>query len=305
VRNLTTDSLEVKRSTYLKNTDMYPFFDGLGVKVFNDSIFYQPEKSGLSSGQSDYKLKVTADTIQGLSARYPADYTIVFSSGIVAKSRGSEIGLPEIPVNFTLHNQTEDMNADFLFYDYDSDGMVTAGDEIVPLIPDDSGTGPVDFRTTWRIKFIAPPGSNLPPQPGDVFTVSVSKPFRTGDQFEFETFRAPGINRKRAKSDLDRVKVVPNPYVVTNPLEPKNKFESGRGKRVLLFTHLPQKCTIRIFTMRGQLIRTLHHDSSIDDGVEKWDLVSRDGIDIAFGVYIFHIEAPGIGNKIGRFAIIK
>ena len=36
-----------------------------------------------------------------------------------------------------------------------------------------------------------------------------------------------------------------------------------------------------------------------------WDLVSKDGMDIAFGVYIFHVDAPGIGEKIGKFAIIK
>jgi hypothetical protein len=28
-------------------------------------------------------------------------------------------------------------------------------------------------------------------------------------------------------------------------------------------------------------------------------------MDIAYGVYIFHVDAPGIGEKIDRFAIIK
>jgi len=28
-------------------------------------------------------------------------------------------------------------------------------------------------------------------------------------------------------------------------------------------------------------------------------------MDIAFGVYVFHIEAPGVGQKIGKFAVIK
>jgi len=47
------------------------------------------------------------------------------------------------------------------------------------------------------------------------------------------------------------------------------------------------------------------HFSSISDGQESWDLVSKDGMDIAFGVYVYQIDAPGIGQKIGKFAVIK
>jgi hypothetical protein len=28
-------------------------------------------------------------------------------------------------------------------------------------------------------------------------------------------------------------------------------------------------------------------------------------MDIAYGIYVYHVEAPGIGEKIGRFAVIK
>jgi hypothetical protein len=38
---------------------------------------------------------------------------------------------------------------------------------------------------------------------------------------------------------------------------------------------------------------------------KKWDLVSKDGMDIAYGIYVFHVDAPGIGEKIGKFAVIK
>ena len=57
--------------------------------------------------------------------------------------------------------------------------------------------------------------------------------------------------------------------------------------------------------MSGKLVDTIEHDSSFDDGQAAWDLVSKDGMDIAYGVYLFHIDAPGIGEKIGRFAVIK
>jgi hypothetical protein len=68
---------------------------------------------------------------------------------------------------------------------------------------------------------------------------------------------------------------------------------------------LPARCTIRIYTISGHLVDTIEHDSSLADGQAPWDLVSRDGMNVAYGVYIFHVEAPGLGEKIGRFALIK
>jgi hypothetical protein len=57
--------------------------------------------------------------------------------------------------------------------------------------------------------------------------------------------------------------------------------------------------------MSAQLVQTLYHTSNIDNGQEPWNLISRDGMAIAYGVYVFHIDAPGIGSFIGKFAIMK
>ena len=50
---------------------------------------------------------------------------------------------------------------------------------------------------------------------------------------------------------------------------------------------------------------TIEHDSIESDGMARWNITSKDGIDISYGVYLFHVEAPGVENKTGRFAIIK
>jgi hypothetical protein len=71
------------------------------------------------------------------------------------------------------------------------------------------------------------------------------------------------------------------------------------------FIHLPAECTIRIYTIRGELVRTLDHRGVGSDGTEWWDLQTQTGQDVAYGVYLFHVEAPGIGEKAGKFAIIK
>ena len=41
------------------------------------------------------------------------------------------------------------------------------------------------------------------------------------------------------------------------------------------------------------------------NGYEVWDVLSKDNMEIAYGVYVYHIEAPGLGEKIGRLIIIK
>ena len=182
--------------------------------------------------------------------------------------------------------------------------MVSSGDDVVALLADSTGQLLTDYRTSWRIGFRSPQGGGTAPQGGDIFQMIVSKPFREGDVYEFETFAAARVDAALAKSDLDRIKVVPNPYIVTNPLEPRHLHSSGRGERVIQFTHLPSQCTIRIFNIRGQLVDIIDHNAMMDDGIAKWDLETRDGIDVAFGVYIYHVESD-VGNKIGRFALIK
>jgi hypothetical protein len=113
------------------------------------------------------------------------------------------------------------------------------------------------------------------------------------------------FDERDALDDLENIYVVPNPYVATSAFEPPNTFRAGRGERRIYFMNLPPECTIRIYTITGQLVQTLQHNSTIDDGQLAWDLVTRDGMNIAFGVYIFHVDAPGIGEHVGRFAVIK
>ena len=99
--------------------------------------------------------------------------------------------------------------------------------------------------------------------------------------------------------------MVPNPYYATTAFEGQNTFTSGRGPREIQFRNLPQQCTIRIFTISGELVKTIHHSESINFGTGKWDLLTKDNLTAAYGIYVYHIEAAGIGEKIGKLAIIK
>ena len=57
------------------------------------------------------------------------------------------------------------------------------------------------------------------------------------------------------------------------------------------------KCTIRIYTISGNLVDILEHDSSMSDGQESWNLVSQDGMNIAYGVYVLSCGCARHGNE--------
>lgn len=142
------------------------------------------------------------------------------------------------------------------------------------------------------------------PVAGDRMLFQSTKPFSRADTVRF-TVNGNIIQDNIAESVLDEIYVAPDPYVAVNINERRNTGLPGRGERKIEFRRLPETCTIKIFTISGRLVRTLQHDSNDLDSFEAWDLRSDDGLDVAYGVYIYHVDAPNIGEKIGRFALIK
>lgn len=290
-----------------------PLFDGIVVNLLNDPrVEVDYTRSGWLVGSCNYKtyvdfdpLFVSANPAMHHATAYPADYEIRFSDKVEAKS-ARKLGFPETPVKFSVWNVTEAVPAQFFFRDVVKDSTLTpdSGEGITIFIDDPLSAWKV--TATWRLTFEADSLKpvTIPPAPGDIFRIATTKPFRKGERFEFQV-SAPKYDRTVARSMLDQVIVVPNPYVVGNSWEPRSPYRFGRGERRIQFLNLPPKCTIRIYTVRGQLVDTIYHDAPVSYGAETWDLVSKDGQDIAYGIYLYHIDAPGIGSTTGRFAVIK
>lgn len=100
----------------------------------------------------------------------------------------------------------------------------------------------------------------------------------------------------------DNLRVVPNPYNIrsVNYGDPNDASDTENNK--LLFVGLPGQCTIRIFTVSGDLIKTIHHVSDL--GSESWDQVTDSNQFIVSGIYIAHIESS-LGNEIIKFVVIR
>ncbi len=142
------------------------------------------------------------------------------------------------------------------------------------------------------------------PVSGDVFLLETSKPFTRHDVLRFQV-DGNRMQEELTEDLLDQIYVVPDPYVAVNSLESRNIQISGRGERRIDFRNLPSECTIRVFTVSGRQVKVIHHSASQDRSMYSWNLQSDDGLDVAYGVYIYHVQAPGIGERVGRFSIIK
>jgi hypothetical protein len=61
---------------------------------------------------------------------------------------------------------------------------------------------------------------------------------------------------------------------------------------------------IKIFNLRGEMVQELTHDGNLT-GMVPWDLRSKDNLEVAPGLYIFHVDAGELGQYVGKFAIVK
>ena len=309
---ITFHNYAVYQSQAFHNEDSNPVFDGIDLSLSdNDVLEFDPDNSGWIGGDLQIPFTVQLSTI-GVASRkklYPADYEVTFSDqneySAIKNVPGK--GFINVPVNFKVEDITSGVPQNikvFLNEKEKNDSAYTRGDGIILFQP--GATGVNTDTLTWEITLNqVTEGDSAYPRKGDVLKIVTRRPFNTKDVFTLET-QAGKINEQAGTSLLDNIYVVPNPYVGTSVLEPANKLPlQNRGERRIYFENLPQKCTIRIFTLSGELVTTLEHDEGVDSGREYWNLLNRDGFSVAYGIYLAHIDAPGLGEKLIKFALIK
>ncbi|MCS7162149.1 MAG: hypothetical protein NZ958_02300 [Bacteroidia bacterium] len=139
-------------------------------------------------------------------------------------------------------------------------------------------------------------------------TLAVNKSYKrapTGEPptFEFSTTEImPKVGEVQiAKNALDLIRVVPNPYYGRSGVG-SGRYEVSQIDTRVKIINLPPRCNVRIFTLNGVLVRTFRKDSEEPD--IEWDLKNEYGVPIASGVYIIHVEVPGVGEKVVKFFAI-
>ncbi|HNS73502.1 MAG TPA: hypothetical protein PKI81_08870, partial [bacterium] len=104
-----------------------------------------------------------------------------------------------------------------------------------------------------------------------------------------------------SQNDLTRIRIVPNPYNINDPLLVKQGWTDQRG---IQFYNLPGKVTIKIFTEFGDLVQTIEHDSPVSAGYEIWDMITRNQQVISSGVYIVVFQKPTGETAFQKFMVV-
>lgn len=226
--------------------------------------------------------------------RYSTDSTVAYS--LWEGFDGAPYATVSVP--FEVWNLTTNQRVGLSTDEWPIDGVWTPDDELIIIdFPYDALTSHVNagawpYYFGWRFQFDP---DLYAPSAGDIFTLEGAPVFGPDDKY---TFKIDGVNSANAKIELEDIRVVPNPYFAHY----SSMVETDRGESVLEFQKLPDQCTIRIYTLAGDLVETLSHTDG--SGTERWNLLSTDRILVASGVYIFHVDSP-YGEHIGRFSVIK
>ena len=299
--------------------DYSDIFDGIRLNISN----YHPANSNLGEVGYVYEAKwdpepivtegrLTMDTVRvDFTASRPWFYDYEFTFGAMgtsqSASRGTYPGGIELP--FTVHNMQTGNPVSILTKDVGADGNPET---------DDVGQGDGQWTPGEIIKFwekgVNYTDTSRTEITYDVFfrninnhdeidwtnyeslSVVTKKPFFDGDFWEFSTEDL--VEQKQVtKNMLKDIKVVPNPYVVSA------YWEQVQYEKKILFTHLPAKCTINIFTVVGDRVATIQHNDAFD-GSAAWNLQTYNRQEVAPGLYVYTVEAGG-KKKVGKFAIIR
>ena len=127
-------------------------------------------------------------------------------------------------------------------------------------------------------------------------------------EFEFQ-----GVSPNEIDTDeeddwaLDFVNVVPNPY------NARSFYEGTDNSTIVKITNLPAVCTVTIYSLDGRFVRQYKRNESrlpitdrryagavstqINPDIE-WDLRNSKGVPIASGVYLIHIDAGDMGERV-------
>lgn len=295
---------------------------GKGVQPVIDTpvgVSFDSAATGFTSGGANIAFQARYSEVLPANLRrpgYPENLIITFADQPLDTTLAA-IGVPAIPVNFKIEGEDSGLQLNFRFRDVDGDATIGKPDEFIEIVtytPD----RPTSARPTWNVSIDTTrvDGVIEAPGAGDVLRLVFRQPLDPEDAYTF-TVRGSRFEEEKARREFAEFEpyVVPNPYVAAASFEPERFATSGRGVRRIEFRGVPLESTVHIYTVRGELVQTLEHDgitrnpdgslaSGEITGMIPWDLRTKDNLDVAPGLYIFHVTSD-IGETTGKFAIIK
>ncbi len=139
-------------------------------------------------------------------------------------------------------------------------------------------------------------------------------------ELEFRGVEAQAVPLEKGDSILSFVNVVPNPYYGYS------EYEINEFSNLIRITNLPARADVTIYTLDGKFIRQ-YRRAETDPGVDvnpddlrvnnrairsrqiypdlDWDMKNQEGIPVASGVYLIHVNAFELGETTVKAFIIQ
>lgn len=261
---------------------------------------YVPSNPGISSAKIS-----NSDTMVAVPFRVYAADELDSSAGAL---RQLNVGFIDYDSSKTWNPKTDSLGGfeyTFIFAsNYNPVPAVEYTNKDLAINNPTTGFPSVDIMYAWCPRANVVNGATLSWSNGDTLTVS---PYRiTKNEFVpgypiYYTWDVNGTQtnvQSVASSEMSKIKAFPNPYFGGQALEtdPFNRF--------INFTHLPNKCSIYIYTLNGVLVRQINRDNNDpNNSTERWDLLNASEIPVASGMYIVYIDAGSLGASTLKIAI--
>jgi hypothetical protein len=326
--DLTTGNVLKEDNTYLPR--VYPgvryslngsVIPGIEIRVYEPNLPAPPDSLPVKDDRLviDFSINVLKNTNTFVIENRPFELDKVQATedGVILQMTAPQIindvsrvgGTDNFEIDFSVSDESQVLNALYLI-SVTSRGFTSSNEGIISLLVKRDNTE-ITFDSLKNFSSFTFDGirgvvsfpSNNPPAPGNIFSLTtvVPKLPNVQDRYRF-TINPSVVNREVIKSDMNKIRVVPNPYVVSSLYEPEFGELRREPLRQIQFINLPPECTIYIFTVDADLIKTLYHNST--NGTIVWDLRAEGGREISAGVYMYLVKTSD-SEYLERFAVIK
>jgi hypothetical protein len=274
-----------------------------------DAYYYQDslttdDKSYMFKGIRPVPFKVFADTLIVEDASIPS-FRWERRQVNCAFVESADIN----PFTETWNPTTDSLGGKLLLYifgtSYNTDIKKYKYQDTITMTPKNLFLRQFDFDImyVWAPKLVSLGGKGNAGEEFYIYPYTVTRPYYNGTAplyYEFTTKKPAFGDMTSAKGEMQKIKAVPNPYYGFSTLD------RSSSDKFVTFTHLPLNCVVKIYTLNGDLIKTITKTGTGDptfSSTIEWNLQNEDKVPVASGIYVALIDAPNIGTKVLKLAI--
>jgi hypothetical protein len=267
-----------------QNRSLYPFHQQLNYNAYSIAAYgwrNTRSEGSFSASSSGFRSNTTRNMAADENSGLPIKLGKYYVSRAVSQDGRDTLDFLHVFVTNGAH----------FVIDYTKRGRRAQGSSIVPIPPSILPWPTADFAAGDSLIFSTSGGAFGFPQDG-------AKAFANVEQYD------PELSGKNFTDDqLEQITVTPNPFYISHE-GIRSNFQ-GR----LYFSRLPRKATISIYTINGELVRTLQHDESTSDDPSTistlvWDLLNSNRQRIASQTLVAKIETPSGASVIRKFTLV-